>query len=193
MGIVLTKEEVIAFCRACNWAHETWSVHRGFQDNLPADGELRRKHGYFLNRLSLMTQEYVLLQVCKLHDPAVQGRNVNISIDLIVKTGRWDDNRLAELQRMASELGKLYLHLAPARRKVLAHNDRDVAVAEQAMGDFPSGMDQEYFVTLQTFVDLVHDSVVGGPFPFSSFARVDTALFVEDIQQLRNEISDDSD
>ena len=63
------------------------------------------------------------------------------------------------------------------------HNDRDLAVAGTTVGGFPNGLDDEYFIVLQVFVDLVHSATVGGPWPFSTFAKIDTDLFLADLQR----------
>jgi AbiU2 len=177
----LTAEEMAAFCRACSWAHEAWSLHRAFQARLPASGELAHRHGYFFNRLSHITQEYVLLEVCKLHDPAVQGRNVNLTLEFIVMNGDWDDATRTKLEELKSQLEAMSSHLTLLRRKRLAHTDRDSAIVGQVLGGFPDGLDESYFSALQEFVDIAHDASAGGPYPFDTFAHTDVELLVGDL------------
>ena len=137
-----------------------------------------RKHIYFLNRLSIITQEYSLLQITKLHDRADSRGKVNLSLNFIVERGAWDPETRARLETMRLELSKLPARLADARNKILAHHDREAVHAREVLGGFEQGMDDTYFETLQKFVDLVHDRSIGGPYPFASFARHDTELFV---------------
>jgi hypothetical protein len=182
MENALTVDEVRAFCAVCSWVHEVWSLHRTFQDELPIHETLRHRHGYFLSRLSMVTQQYVLLQICKLHDPPVQGRRyVNLSVDRVVTCGEWNDDTRAELERLRTNLNRLYEDVKPARGKVLAHNDRDTALADVSLGAFPSGKDETYFGDLQRFVDLVHEKSIGGPYPFHEFAKADARLVIEDL------------
>jgi hypothetical protein len=184
----LTAEEVRTFCEVCSWVHEVWSLHRTFQDELPTHEGLRHRHGYFLGRLSVITQEYVLLQICKLHDPPVQGsgRHVNLSVDRVVTCGGWSDGTRAELERLRTNLHGLYRDVAPARGKRLAHNDRDTVLAGVRLGAFPAGKDEAYFRDLQKFVDLVYEESIGGPYPFDEFARDDVRLVIDDLLRVSN-------
>ena len=174
----LTPEHVVAFCGECDWTHEAWSVHRAFQDTLPTGDEVVRKHGCFLKRLSHITQEYSLLQICKLHDPAVQGSCVNLTVDYIWRAGTWKGETRERLMGCVTQLTRFYQVLAPARRKLLAHNDREVKLQGKALGGFEVGADDVYFSVLQDFASVVHSCVVGGPFTFSDLARSDTESFV---------------
>jgi hypothetical protein len=183
----LENKEVLAFCHACSWAFQAWSIHRGFQDHLSEESAFVRCHAFFLNRLSFITQEYSLLQIAKLHDRADQFGNINLGIDFIIERGDWDDITRTRLDDMRQRLSALPAHLSGARNKILAHNDRDAAVASRALGGFPEGMDDEYFETLQVFVSLVHDKCIGGPFLFDKFAKIDTTLFIDALPHERNE------
>jgi hypothetical protein len=182
----LTAGEVRAFCVACSWVHEVWSLHRTFQDELQIDEGLRYRHGYFLERLSVITQQYVLLQICKLHDPAVQYGHVNLSVDLVVTRGDWGKDTRAKLDQLRVNLNDFHQEVAPARRKILAHNDRDTALAGRCLGAFPSGKDEAYFRQLQEFVNLVHEEAIGGPYPFHECARDDVRLVIDDLLRAAN-------
>ncbi len=180
----LTVEDMEVFCRACSWVREVWCVHRAFQDNLPTDSHLRHRHGYLLYRLSLITQEYVLLQISKLHDPMGCGDRITIGFDLILRRGRWDDVTRAELQRIHSELQGLGGVAKNARNKIIAHNDRRTAIAEGCLGAFSPGLDDKYLQLLQEFVSLLYEKTVGGPYPFDDFATVDTQNLISDLSRL---------
>jgi hypothetical protein len=75
----------------------------------------------------------------------------------------------------------LYRDVKPVRSKVLAHNDRDTALADVSLGAFPSGKDEMYFDDLQRFVNLVHEKSIGGPYPFHEFAKADARLVIDDL------------
>lgn len=183
----LTEAETVAFCKLCSWAYEVWATHRAFQDDERVGSQPGRKHAYFLNRLSAITQEYCLQQLVKLHDrPAQHGRD-NLTISYVIERGDWDTTTLAELQRLRHSLDELVEHIRPARNRILAHNDRDTIIGGESLGGFRVGQDDAYFVTLQRFVDLVHDRVVGGPYPFDDFAAVDADAFIEAVLGTAND------
>jgi hypothetical protein len=60
------------FLELCNWAYECWITHKRLFDENDRTERTIGKAKCFTARLSTVTQEYVLLQICKLHDPAIQ-------------------------------------------------------------------------------------------------------------------------
>lgn len=132
----------------------------------------------FTNRLSVITQEYSLQQIAKLHDPAVQRGNQNVSIDFVVKFGQWGD-REAGIKAIELRLLKLWGYLGAARHKLLAHNDLEALRANNALGGFPEGEDEHYFEALQELANQVHDKWGdGGPYPFDDLAKNDVMEFL---------------
>ncbi len=133
--------------------------------------------GEGLYRLSVISQEYLLQQIAKLHDPARQNGQDNLGIDYVFRHGGWDKDVSVKLQALKVRLDGFAKRVRPARDKMLSHIDLKAALSGSTMGDFPKDEDVEYFKDLQEFVDVVHDAVVGGPSPFSDDARRDaTAL-----------------
>jgi len=175
----LTRTETIAFCQLCSWAYGVWSIHRAFQDDKRVESQFARRHAHFLNRLSAITQEYCLQQLVKLHDRATQSGRANLTISYVVERGDWDTTTLAELERLRDSLEELVDHVRVARNRILAHNDRDTILAGEPLGSFPEGKDDAYFEALQRFVNVVHDGVIGGPYPFDDLAAVDAEAFID--------------
>lgn len=170
------------FCELCNWAYECWVTHkRLFDENAKTETTIARAK-YFTSRLSVITQEYSLLQICKLHDPAIQKSAVNITIDYIVRFGDWgaDAN---EINQRALRLAALFDKLKSARNKVLAHNDLEAIMGAAALGEFPEGLDDEYFVVLQELVNTVHEKWLGGPYPFNDLAGADVEEFLHVLEK----------
>jgi hypothetical protein len=165
------------FCELCNWAYECWVTHkRLFDENVKTETTIARAK-YFTARLSVITQEYSLLQICKLHDPAIQKSAVNITIDYIVRFGDWGPDA-DEINRHALRLAALFEKLKSARNKVLAHNDLEAIVGAAVLGEFPEGLDNEYFAALQDLVNIVYEKWLGGPYPFNDQAGADVEEFL---------------
>lgn len=170
------------FCELCNWAYECWVTHkRLFDENVKTETTIGRAR-YFTARLSVITQEYSLLQICKLHDPAIQKSAVNITIDYIVRFGDWGSDA-AEVNRHALRLATLFDKLKSARNKVLAHNDLEAIMGAAALGEFPEGLDNEYFAALQDLVSIVHDKWLGGPYTFNDLAGADVEEFLHVLEK----------
>jgi hypothetical protein len=104
----LCSDVDIKFCELCSWTHEVWQFHRAlFDDNPPEGNAALRRHEYSLHRLSIITQEYSLHQLAKLHDPAIQGKSINLGIEYVIEFGAWDSPTLADLRRLKTELETL--------------------------------------------------------------------------------------
>ena len=77
----ISKDIALKFCELCNWVYETWVTHKFLFDENKTPADNIGKSPYFTNRLSIITQEYCLQQIAKLHDPAIQGNSSNLTVD----------------------------------------------------------------------------------------------------------------
>src|SRR5471030_315535 len=103
------------FCEICQATYDAWRTHRVLFHKNPREAELiKSPAGKALIRLSIITQEYFLHQVSKLHDPAVQKDQVNLGIDYIVKFGGWDEIVKAKLKALQKQLEEVPKKIRPA-------------------------------------------------------------------------------
>jgi hypothetical protein len=129
-------------------------------------------------RLSIVSQEHLLHEICKLHDPAVQQNQVNLGIDYIVRFGGWDDATKLQLSELQAKLRELADKLRQVRNKVLSHNDLETILEGETLGRFPDGEDIEYFKNLQNFANIVHRAVIGDDFVFNKCASDEAAALL---------------
>src|SRR5665213_3541588 len=163
----LSASVVVEFCKLCDRAHELWLNHLELFDNNPRETELMKSFAREeLVRLSIISHEYSLLQIVKLHDRAVMNGNVNLGIDYVLKYGGWSDSVRDHLEKLAKELDDFADQLLGARNKILSHNDLATIVAGATLGEFAKGDDEKYFKALKEFVQTVHEEVIGGPWAF---------------------------
>jgi HEPN superfamily AbiU2-like protein len=174
---LISKDVALKFCETCNWVYESWIVHKYLFDFNDKKESNIGKSKYFTSRLSIITQEYSLQQISKLHDPAIQRNSLNLTIDYIVRFGVWDSNK-DKILDLKSNLDDLWSHIKPARNKILSHNDFETILENQVMGAFPEDKDEQYFKTLQELVNLVHDKWIGGLYPFNDLAISDVDEFL---------------
>src|SRR5271154_1203190 len=112
------------FCERCQWAYESWSTRRVLFDDKPRSAKLRiSKSGKALYRISEIMQDYWILQVSKLHDPASQQGQINLGIDYMIRFGGWDITTKSKLESLQTQLNELAAKIRPARNKILSHND----------------------------------------------------------------------
>lgn len=180
----VSKDIAIKFCEECNWAYESWVTHKTLFDKNKTPESNIGKSAYFTNRLSIITQEYSLQQIAKLHDPAIQGSSRNLTIDYIVQFGDWAEDA-QEIERIKCKLHDFWIRIKAARNKALAHNDLESMMSNVTHGVFESGMDDEYFSTLQLLANKVHTKWVDGIFPFNDLAISDAREFLALLEQAK--------
>ncbi len=147
---------------------------------------------YFTSRLSVITQEYSLLQICKLHDPAIQNNSANITIDYIVRFGDWGPN-VEQIEGSVRHLKSLFEKLKPARNKLLVHNALEALMQAAPLGEFPAGLDDEYYSALQELVNAVHGKWLSGPYPFNDLAGADVEEFLHVLENAEQIVPRDSE
>lgn len=176
---VLSVSIVRDFCTLCDKAHEYWLNHLELFDNNPRNTELCNSFaGEEWKRLSIISQEYGLLQIAKLHDNAVVKGNITLGIDYVVRHGDWSNSIRSRLEELAKELKGFASQLRDARNKILSHTDLATIVAGAPLGAFAEGAAEKYFRDLQDFVNTVHDEVIGGPWQFDNLVKNDVAAFL---------------
>ena len=175
----LSKSVVIEFCKLCDWAYEAWLNHRELFDNNPRATELQNSFaGDALARLSIISQEYSLLQIVKLHDRAVVSGKATLSLEYVMIYGAWSPAIKQKLETLEEKLNKFANQLRDVRNKSLSHNDLATIVAGANLGAFAQGEDITYFKILQEFVNTIHEEVVGGPWFFNDLVQNDVAAFL---------------
>ncbi len=137
---------------------------------------MRIPSGGALARLSIVAHEYCLLQIAKLHDPAIQGGKSNLTLRYIIEYGGWDQGTVEKLKMLCVELEAFAQEIRDARNQILSHNDLIAIIAGTPLGAFEQDKDVRYFDCLQEFVDLVHDETIGGPYPFNDLAKDDAVV-----------------
>jgi hypothetical protein len=151
---------------------------------------VRKRHAYLFNRLSIVSQEYTLLQISKLHDPPVQQKSVNLSVAYMVDYGAWDAHTLSELQPLKSRLDELGRNILGApRNKLLCHNDLASILAGSPLGAFSAGADDDYFDALKAFARIVHERVAGVPYIFGDEATTDVRDFLSELTKQPDRVS----
>ena len=173
----LSSDIIEEFCKLCNWAYESWVTYRTTFDDNPNIEKLRTSEcSEYFTRLRDIMHEYTLLQLMKLHDPAVMKNGINLTLEYVINYGGWDQQTILELQNLLNTLNRLMpikKSITPARNKVLCHNDLKAIIDNSPIGEFDKDKDVEYFDTLQKFVNLIY----GEHYPFNTLAKIDADVF----------------
>ena len=181
----LSPRIVEEFCELCNRAHEYWIHHLELFENNPLEKELMKSHAKDeLMRLSVISHEYGLLQIAKLHDKTKVGGKFTLGVNYILVYGGWSTPVRDRLNKLKNKLDGFARQLRDARNKVLSHNDLSAIVSGGRFGAFAKGDDAKYFEALKEFANLVHEEVVGGPCfgLFDNSVKSDVAAFMNMIK-----------
>lgn len=172
------------FLKLCQWTYESWRTHRVLFDPSTRTDKLSYTSSVMaLTRISIITQEYFLQQLAKLHDPAAAGNQKNLGLEYIIMFGGWDAPTKAQLEAMKDKLDGLHLKIRPARNKILSHNDLKTILKKKTLGAFPPEADTTYFRILEEFANLIREKGAGKKFHFQTSVDSETNLLADALAQ----------
>src|ERR1700730_13819555 len=134
---------------------------------------MRRTAGTFFGDLNRVLNEYVILQVCKITDPARDKRNNdNHTIAFLLEHYDFssEPSILEALEKLQASMRAFREKLLPARNKLISHLDRDAILAGSPLGAVSDQEWSQFWRDLERFIYLVHRKVVGSPFYLSGVA-----------------------
>jgi hypothetical protein len=150
-----------------------------FGDSSPSDRErMTRSAPTFFGDLNQILNEYIILQICKITDPARDFRsNENHTIAFFLEHYDFSSNPSA-FQRLRELDGRLQVfrqRLLPARNKLISHSDRTAILAGKPLGDALPDEWQQFWLDLQETICLIHKVVAGEPFHLNDVSMLSDA------------------
>jgi hypothetical protein len=122
----------------------------------------------FFHDLNLMMVEYILLQQCKLTDPASMGKDKdNLTTNYILGLD-WSDETRTVLVEANARLTDFREKILDARRKLIAHLDVRARLNPVGLGEVTRAEELAFWEHLQTFADAAHREALGGPFEIAA-------------------------
>lgn len=160
------------FLARCQDTFNTTILHKELFDRNPDNSWMRKEHYYdVFGMINHITQEHSLLQIAKLHDPALQKGRHNLSIDYIITQGNWSEDILTELKNLQKEMNELYKKIMPARHRAISHHDIESIMNHEVLGSFEKDEDEPYFAALEKFASLVSFHTLNKPFHFNTVPK----------------------
>ncbi len=175
-----SKKTLEKFFGLCDWLIQTYEFRKYlFDENPDVDALKEPRNEHFFYRIQEVFQESWMHQLAKLHDPAVQGKNINLTLEYIIEYGGWETEFQKKLQGLKSRMDKLYPSIKVARNKLLSHNDYKTMIgSEEFIGGFNEGEDTNYFNSLKEFCEIVSQKVLKKPFVYDDLVRNDIEVFM---------------
>lgn len=170
---------VKAFCEECVWARSIRTHFAAlFEFNEPRRKLLAEVANIFFHDLNLMLIDYILLQQCKLTDPASSGKDKdNLTTNYILEL-EWSSQTRRILSAKNAELMEFRGKIVDARRKLIAHLDLSARLQPLGLGEFSESEETRFWSALQEFVNAAHSEAIGGPY------EIDAAMVDGDVQSL---------
>jgi AbiU2 len=136
------KEDIAIFAEHCVFMRSVYRHGRIlFEASTDEDkARMTRAAPVFFGDLNRMSVEYMILQVCKITDPARDFRkNDNHTIAFLLRHYDFsaDPATIRQLAQLDARLQAFREKLLPARNKLISHSDRGAILAGQALGGAP--------------------------------------------------------
>jgi len=144
------SEVVTAFCQECVWARSV-RTHFAvlFESGARRHKLLAEVAKTFFGDLNTILIEYVLLQQCKLTDPASSGPNKDNLTTNYILTLKWSSDTKAVLNDANQTLMEFRSKVVDARRKLVAHSDLTARISLAALGSFTEEEELLFWRALQ--------------------------------------------
>jgi hypothetical protein len=120
--------------------------------------------GTFFGDLNRVLNEYVILQVCKITDPAHDNRNNdNHTIAFLLEHYDLssDPPILKRLKDLHASMQAFRQKILPARHKLISHSDRAAILAGRPLGAASDKEWNQFWLDLEKFICIVHRKVIG--------------------------------
>ena len=92
----------------------------------------------FFGDINRILIEQLIMQTCKITDPAKTGRNYNLTKNYVVEEISWPDAVRDELRQINTRLMSFRKYVEPARSKRIAHIDLHAQIGiRENLGGFP--------------------------------------------------------
>jgi hypothetical protein len=161
-----SKATVAEFCKLCARVSFVYNLYRSLFVSDTSRLELYKAIApYCFCAISAFLVEYVLLQFCKITDPAKTGENFNLTTNYILHILQELDGPEEIYQKLAQINARLMgfrEYIKPERSKRIAHIDRDAQLIGQSLGGFPEGADQQFLEDLKEFAALANQYLSPG-------------------------------
>jgi hypothetical protein len=129
---------------------------------------LHRSAGIFFHDINIIFIEYILLQICKITDPAVTQGKENLTIEYFNRRLRCKMGH--EISCYSEKIHNYRRIIGKARNKRISHLDKISALSGKNLGEHAEDDVYMFFDNLQKYVDAVGCIVGEGPLDFTTTA-----------------------
>jgi hypothetical protein len=167
----MTQEELQqifeAFREECIWLRNCYNTYAAlFESGKDTSQLLHQTAAHFFYDLNRILIEYIVLQACKITDPArFRGRD-NLTVETL-------NNALEDAQLLTEEIRehsqgvvRYREFLTEARNRLISHLDTEAVLDGGTLGEHDKEEVSSFFDSLQAYCDAVGNVVEVGPLDF---------------------------
>ena len=157
----------LAFREQCIWLRCCYNTYSAlYESGDDTKKALQDTAAIFFGDLNTILIEYVLLQVCKITDPAEIAGRKNLTVER-VNAGLRDAGQMTdEIARLSDGLLRYRRLVKDSRNKVISHLDEETVLNGFPIGEHTEEEVSAFFENLQGYVDAVGNAVGVGPLDF---------------------------
>lgn len=179
------REKFDHFREECIWITNCYNLYRTLYEGGEAtDAVLIRVAPAFFHDLNRIIVEHILLQICKITDPAESGSRQNLTVANLNK----DLNALGLLTQdlidRAGEFEGYRALIKLARNRLISHLDWQAVQDGNPLGEHEAAEVRRFFASLFRYTDLVGETCGAGPLDYSVSACPGDAIDL--LRALRN-------
>ncbi|MFI8559190.1 hypothetical protein [Pseudomonas putida] len=162
------REKFDHFRTECIWITNCYNLYRTlYEEGEATDVVLVRVAPAFFHDLNRIIVEHILLQICKITDPAGSGRRQNLTVDSLNKDLKALGLLSQDLIDRAAELEGYRALIVLARNRLISHLDWQSVQEEKPLGAHEAGEVSRFFACLFRYTDLVGEACGAGPLDYS--------------------------
>jgi hypothetical protein len=166
--MTINKDDVAIFADYAVYVRSVYMHGRTLYETAddPDKAIMERTAPVFFGDLNKVLIEYVILQVCKITDPARDVRgNENHTTGFFVAAADLssEPEKRRRLTELHASMQGLREKLKPARDKVISHLDRNAALSKMILGAASKDEWSQFWRDLDEFVAILHETHVSSP------------------------------
>jgi len=161
------RDLFVAFRDRCIWTHDCFYTYKALYESSPEVGiALHAAASRFFHDLNSILIEYVILQICKITDPAVTSGHKNLTFEHLNDELRLAELMTVEIESHSNELRAYRELIVEARNRLISHNDRDTILSELTVSSHTKQSVEAFFEHLYAYTDAVGIASGEGPLDY---------------------------
>ena len=135
----------------------------------------------------MVFRHYLILQVCKITDPAKSGKYDNLTTNFLLQHYDFtaESQKLAILQDLNGKMQAFRCKLLPARNKIISHSDRAAILDGRPLGGVPDNEWVQFWLNLQEFISIIYEKVFGDTMYINAVAESDSRFLLNALAERR--------